>query len=570
MVDANSHPWEVARYNSKPSRKMDSILRFALEDLPDNCSPTQWVMDLRATNRDVLPDTATALAIAIHQSTHCLTAPTTQLADAEALTWLMEQEVDLEVLQAALEKIDRVSTQVTQRQTLSWQRLIPVQRQLLAIAADQAQQAGWQLYLVGGGVRDLLLIDGTQPLRLKDLDLVVAAEDRGAGLVLAEALKASYPEVQLTLHQKFQTAALIWNSGELAGLAIDLATARTEFYLYPGANPVVRGSDIDRDLFRRDFTVNAMALYLTEGEPGLLIDRFGGRQDLAAKQLRVLHPGSFLEDPTRIYRGARFAVRLGFEFEPGLVAGLRSALKSGFYERMRDHGLPVPALQGRLRSELKYLFEGENWRRGLVFLDRLGALGCIHPHLTLSISTVENLRRLGPWIQKFGAKPPTWQLQIETLLMGMGEIDRAEAAQNLQMPPDSLARLETVAAIDRLPAMALPSEWCRVLVGFDRSCLILAGACLLDRRRVIRAYLTRWSLTKPWLDGSDLQGLGYPGGKGLKAILADLREKTIDGVLGDRAAAIAYLERVYPIGEHCPAQPTISSTAAAAQIDAPP
>ncbi len=541
---------------------MDSILRFALEDLPTGCTPTQWVMNLSRENREISTATATALAIAIHQTTRSLTAATTTLADAEALTWLMGQAVDLGVLQAALEQIDRISAAPKQQQTLSWQRLIPEQRRLLAIAAQQAQ--GSQLYLVGGGVRDLLLGDGTAPLRLKDLDLVVAGGYSGAGLVLAEALKASYPEVQLTLHQKFQTAALVWpeGSGELAGLAIDLATARTEFYLYPGANPVVRGSEIDRDLFRRDFTVNAMALCLTQGEPGGLIDRFGGRQDLAAKQIKVLHPGSFLEDPTRIYRGARFAVRLGFEFEPALREGLRSALESGFYERVRDHGLPVPALQGRLRSELKYLFEGENWRRGLAFLDRLGALVCIHPHLTLPTSTVENLRRLGPWIRRFGAKPPTWQLQIETLLVGMDAIDRTAAAQNLQMPPDSLARLDTVGAIDRLPEMALPSEWCRVLVGFDRSCLILAGVCLPDRRRVIRSYLTRWSLTKPWLDGGDLQGLGYASGKGLKVILADLREKTIDGVLGDRAATLTYLQTHHPL--------KASSTTAAGQTDGPP
>jgi tRNA nucleotidyltransferase (CCA-adding enzyme) len=541
---------------------MDSILRFALEDLPADCSPTQWVMDRRAANRAVSATTATALALAIHQSTRSLTASETTIADAEALTWLMGQAVDLGVLQAALEEIDRTATQAIQTQTLSWQRLIPAQRSLLAIAVDQASRQGWQLYLVGGGVRDLLLGDGTKPLRLKDLDLVVAAGDRGAGMVLAEALKERYPEAQLTLHQKFQTAAMVWSSGELAGLAIDLATARTEFYLYPGANPVVTGSDIDRDLFRRDFTVNAMALCLTEGEPGALIDRFGGRQDLAAKQLRVLHPGSFLEDPTRIYRGARFAVRLGFEFEPELVVGLRSALESGFYERVRNHGLPVPALQGRLRSELKYLFEGENWRRGLACLDELGALGCIHPHLTLSLSTQQNLRRLLPWIQQFGPKPPTWQLQIETLLMGLAAIDRPEAAHNLQMPPNSLARLETVAAIDRLSELDSPSQWCRVLLGFDRPSLVLAGVCLPKRRRVIRAYLTRWSLAKPWLDGAQLQALGYPVGKGLKAILADLREKTIDGVLGDRAETLTYLQTHHPL--------KAASTTAAAQTDAPP
>jgi tRNA nucleotidyltransferase (CCA-adding enzyme) len=533
---------------------MDSILRPSLSDLPSDRTPTQWVTDLRVMNlrtnqQQLSSETATALAIAIHEATRSLTSGS--LADAEALTWLMGQNIDLAALQTAVEAIDRLGSapvkstpgKTSAPTMLSWERLIPEQRRLVAIAAAAVQG---ELYLVGGGVRDLLLGNGAEPLRLKDLDLVVAGSDRGAGLVLAAALKESYPEVQLTLHQKFQTAALVWNSGELAGLAMDIATARTEFYLYPGANPVVCSSDIDRDLFRRDFTVNAMALCLSEGEPGRLIDRFGGQEDLRAKQLRVLHPGSFLEDPTRIYRGARFAVRLGFAFEPGLVAGLRSALAANFYDQVRDHGLPVPALQGRLRSELKYLFEGENWRRGLVFLEEMGALGCIHPRLKLTKTTLANLRRLTQWIQKLGTKPPLWQLQVEVLLWSLGNGDRLEAAQNLQMPPESLARLEKLGAIEQLPETGKPSEWCQRFAGFDRPTLILAGVCLPTHRQRLRTYLTQWSQMKPWLNGEDLQTLGYPSGKKLKAILADLREKTIDGVLSDREATLDYLRTYHP------------------------
>ena len=97
---------------------------------------------------------------------------------------------------------------------------------------------------------------------------------------------------------------------------VDIATARTEFYPYPAANPEVEASSIQQDLYRRDFTINAMAIRLTEPGAGQLLDFFGGLVDLQQQTIRVLHPNSFIEDPTRIYRAVRFAVRLEFTLDP--------------------------------------------------------------------------------------------------------------------------------------------------------------------------------------------------------------------------------------------------------------
>ncbi|MHC5828553.1 MAG: poly(A) polymerase, partial [Nostoc sp.] len=139
---------------------------------------------------------------------------------------------------------------------------------------------------------------------------------------------------------------------------------RTEFYPYPAANPEVEASSIRQDLYRRDFTINALALRLTTPRTGVgaqqaapLLDFFGGLIDLQAKQIRVLHANSFIEDPTRIYRGVRFAVRFGFQIEPQTEEFIRYAINSGVYDRTAQENSRTPALQTRLKTELKHILE---------------------------------------------------------------------------------------------------------------------------------------------------------------------------------------------------------------------
>jgi tRNA nucleotidyltransferase (CCA-adding enzyme) len=154
---------------------------------------------------------------------------------------------------------------------------------------------GDPVYLVGGAVRDLLLGRGRA-----DIDLVV----EGDAAALAERLG-----VKVAAHERFGTAKV-----ELNGHEVDIASARSESYPHPGALPVVEPSaELADDLRRRDFTINAMAIPL-QGELRL-IDPHGGQADLAVRRLRVLHDGSFVDDPTRAIRAARYAARFGFELE---------------------------------------------------------------------------------------------------------------------------------------------------------------------------------------------------------------------------------------------------------------
>jgi tRNA nucleotidyltransferase (CCA-adding enzyme) len=445
------------------------------------------------------------------------------------------------------------------------QWLKPELWQLLTIAADLATAQGWQLYLVGGAVRDLSLSLGRQDLAqaellLQDIDLVVDRQDRsaeaGAGVELARSLQATCPQARLEIHPKFQTAAVIWqNDPALQNLGVDIATARTEFYPYPAANPIVEASSIRQDLYRRDFTINALAIRLTPPQPGELLDFFGGAQDLQQQQIRVLHANSVIEDPTRIFRAVRFATRLGFRLEPQSVGYIRSAIASGLYDQIHDRihhdRLVAPALQTRLRSELKYLLQSSYWQPGLAKLDELQALRCIHPHLSLNPELWRQLRRAGR-AARFDLPLPKGLLLLEILLAGLDLVDRPQAAATLQLPSDSRDRLQALGLAEAeigqmLPNCLQPSQRVQWLDRYPKPLLVLVGL-RGDRatRRVLWCYLTDWTLRPTLLKGKDLKALGYRPGQPFKQILAALRVAQLDGQISDRAAAIALVQQKFP------------------------
>ncbi|MDQ1346777.1 MAG: hypothetical protein QG573_146 [Acidobacteriota bacterium] len=191
---------------------------------------------------------------------------------------------------------------------------------LLRTAAELAPGAGCDLYWVGGGVRDLWL--GASEL---DIDLVVDGEIEPFASRLAEALGG-----ELRQHPHFMTAEI----AAPGNVRIDLARARTESYPAPASLPVVAPGTIERDLERRDFTLNCLAIPLAPGFGERLIDPCDGLADLAARRLRALHPASFRDDPTRILRGLELAARFAFELAPTTLAEIEAARASGWLERL--------------------------------------------------------------------------------------------------------------------------------------------------------------------------------------------------------------------------------------------
>ena len=433
-------------------------------------------------------------------------------------------------------------------------RLAPPVWNLLEKTAQAAQQRGWHLYLVGGGVRDLLLVEKDKTLLLQDIDLVVdgfhRAADVGAGVELAAEIQTLYDQARLSVHGEFQTAALLWhNHPQLGSLWIDIATARTEFYPYPAANPEVEASSIRQDLYRRDFTINALAVRLTAPKAGEMLDFFGGWLDLRSRRLRVLHANSFIEDPTRIYRAVRFAVRLGFEIESQTEEYIRYAIESGVYDRPRGDQ-PAPALTTRLKAELKYILQAPYWKPALQLLDSLGALRCLHPTLTLDEQLWWQLRCVSRWLRWLDPNNTLehWQMRLETLIAPLPTATRNQVAVNLQFPKDSMTRLQTLDSAQEkinqsLPRCQLKSELVQLLSQYKSPTLILVGA-RSDRfsRRQIWQYLVRWSKIQAPLNGNDLKALGFKPGPQYKEILDALLRATLDGEISDRAEAEAYVK----------------------------
>jgi tRNA nucleotidyltransferase (CCA-adding enzyme) len=440
-------------------------------------------------------------------------------------------------------------------------RLIP-QWEILTQAAQIAAESGWHLYLVGGVVRDLLLAQTRgESLSITDIDLVVDSchqvAEVGAGVKLAQALQQIYTDVHLDVHGTFQTAALVWPQDSAFGaLGVDIATARTESYAYPAANPDVSASSIDRDLYRRDFTINALAWRLTPLPDPPLLDLFGGLQDLQARQLRVLHPDSFIDDPTRIFRGARFAVRLGFKFEDQTADYIQAAISSGIYVQTAQAHSRTPALQVRLKTELKYLFQVSYWQPTIELLDKLNALQCIHPTLKLDRELLQQLRLIARCLSKFDPAQSIehWQLRLELTIAYLDPTYRSTVSQNLQLSPD---RIERLANLDRvqpdiissLSSFHRVSQVVELLRQYDVETLILVAVrCwnISPIRRQVWKYLTNWSKTQPILNGKDLQKLGYKPGPQYRQMLDDLLMATLDRLVIDRATAEEFIRSKFP------------------------
>ncbi len=447
----------------------------------------------------------------------------------------------------------------------------------LMLIVDIADKKGWALYLVGGAVRDLLLSLLPEPHKqfhsLTDIDLVVDSAGEGAGVALAEAVQARYPQVEIQIHGQFQTAALTWpskggsvtdntNTGNTEPLLLDIATARTEFYPYPAANPEVEASTIRQDLYRRDFTINAMAIRLNsqhEGgtEPGQLLDFLGGWLDLQQRSVRVIHSNSFIEDPTRIFRGVRFAVRLGFSFDEQTQQFIRYAVGSGIYEQVKARHDKTPALQTRLSAELKYMLSTDQWEASLNEVSRLGALRCLHSSLEITPALWRQLRRMSRWLNKFDVKylgdvPPKWLMLLELLIAQLTPPLRDRLATDLDLPAQSQRRLKHLHLweadlITKMPQATKPSEIYSLLKKYERSDLLLVG----DRHPYtlgpqIWQYIVQLANSPPLINGATLKKLGYKPGPQFKDILAAVHRLTLDLELTTSQAAEDYVLTHYP------------------------
>ena len=399
-------------------------------------------------------------------------------------------------------------------------RLSGEERALLRAAAERAAKDGGRAYLVGGVVRDLLL--GADGL---DLDVVVEGDARETARGLAADLGGT-----VKTHDRFLTATVA-----VGAVRADFATARRERYARPGALPTVEAADLDADLARRDFTVNAMAASLEPQRFGDVIDPHGGRADLDAGLIRVLHERSFSDDATRILRACRYAARFGFALE----AETERLAKDGA-ARLR------PISGSRVRHEIERTLEERSPGAAFELAERLGALEALHPAFRLGPATARALDEARN------------SIMVGFAILGAGLPEEAAAALAKRLAaPVSVRRAMTDAArlAAGLDALATPglknSEVHAALSPYVREAVV---ACRLTAPDGIMAeriddFTERLANLRPALNGGDLIALGIEPGPRIGRLLTELLRARLDGEVETREDEIEAVRRAARDGE---------------------
>jgi tRNA nucleotidyltransferase (CCA-adding enzyme) len=392
---------------------------------------------------------------------------------------------------------------------------------ILKLSGEIAKELGFNAYLVGGSVRDLLR--GEENL---DIDIVIEGDGISFARLLGERLNA-----KVRTHQKFGTAQIITDE-----LKLDIATARTEYYESPAALPKVETSSIKKDLYRRDFTINTLAIKLNPKDFGLLIDFFGGQRDLREKTIRVLHNLSFVEDPTRAFRAIRFAERFGFKISKHIENLIKSAIEMNLFDRLSGH---------RLYEELLLAFNETEPIKTLKRLSDSGLLKVIHPKLVFNEeleSTLKSMQETLSWFDLLFLKEKTDRgiLYLMALLSGLKDEDVKVALERLSPPPKMKDMIikgmhQARNVLRKFPADD-PVEINKLLGNLKLEIILFTMALSKDmgKKKAISHYLTELRNVKTILKGDDLKKMGIQPGPIYSKILKRLLEEKLRGKLKSR------------------------------------
>ena len=376
------------------------------------------------------------------------------------------------------------------------------------------------VYLVGGTVRDILLGE-------PNFDVDVAVE--GDAIELARSL-ADALDGRVRAHRKFGTAVVLYRDDE----RVDVVTARTEFYDAPAALPSVEHATIREDLFRRDFTINAMAVSLKGEEFGRLVDPFGGRRDLEAKTIRILHNLSFIDDPTRIFRAIRYESRYGFRMDDHTQRLARGTIEMGLVGDLSS---------ARLRDELVALLEEGDAGASILRLAELGAGAAIHPHLGADDEAVELLGRIRRLNEHYGTAVPSWRLAFAVLARRMPPDEVYAWLRRLKVQRRDLERVAAAVTVgprilERLRGgSAEPADVVAAADPYAPDAPLFAMA--MEERPELDDYFRRLRNVQLEVSGSDLAELGLGESPEVGEILAELRRRKLNGQLDGRESELA-------------------------------
>ena len=405
----------------------------------------------------------------------------------------------------------------------------------LKISGDVARELNLSAYLVGGSVRDLLR--GESNL---DIDIVV----EGDGITFAKALGKKL-KAKVISHLRFGTAVVITDQ-----LKFDVATARTEYYESPGVLPKVEISSIKKDLYRRDFTINTLAVKLNPDNFGQILDFFGGQRDLREKTIRILHNLSFIEDPTRAFRAIRFSERFSFKISKHTKNLIKTAVKINLFDKLSG---------SRLYDELNLLFLETEPLKAIVGLSELDLLKFIHPHLTLTDAleeTFEAIQETFAWFELLFIEDELSKshLFLMALFEGLKTQESEKALQRLSVP--ARARKEILDGIKQSKTTLLKLKMSMkekdiyyTLKPLSLLTILFAIAKAKDKeqKKAISLYLTTLIKIKASLTGKDLKAMGYNPGPLFNKILKAILEVRLEGKGKSREEEVRFVKEKFPL-----------------------
>ena len=406
--------------------------------------------------------------------------------------------------------------------------------ELLKAVGTVADSLGHNAYAVGGFVRDIFLYQENL-----DIDIVI----EGDGIEFAKAFTASMGG-RVRAHEPFRTAVVILPNGR----KIDVATARLEYYKSPAALPTVETGSIKLDLYRRDFTINTLAVQLNPDGFGTLIDFFGAQKDLKQKVIRVLHNLSFVEDPTRVFRAIRFEQRFGFRIGK-LTSGLiENAVRMDFFRELGGR---------RLLSELRQILDEDKPLMALRRINEYDLLKIIHPKIVYNDSMeslLNSVEKVLTWYKLLFLEEPCrgWMVYLLALLKSLDR-DAAEALCDRLDLTDRYRKIlitEKAKGEEFLKWMALAhvyknsDVYTRLYPLHTETLLyIMANSTRDPVKRAISKYITRLRSTTTLLTGNDLKEMGFEPGPVYREILTGLLDARLNGEVKTRPDEIAFVRK---------------------------
>jgi len=420
--------------------------------------------------------------------------------------------------------------------SLPLDRLPPAVRELLRLAGEASEATRVRACAVGGLVRDLLLC--RPAVHLHDVDIVAEGRVSVFARALCERLGGT-----LTGPSAFLTYRIEYCDTAGKPCTLDVVTARRESYPVPACLPEVVPAAIEDDLARRDFTVNAMAVLLPAKPDSPLLDPLNGQKDLAARRLRVLHPASFRDDPTRMFRAVRFETRCAFHLGREDEAYLARAL------------VHLDAVSGtRIRHELELTAEEDAPADVLVRLNRLGILAAVHPSLVVTEEKESFFLHLETEAHAFADVLNGPRSRFLLLLAGLaGDLPPSAhkgLAKRLRLDAHAADMLAQCARLAGMQEKLAASTACANGDFFERvspfspeALVWLAASPAGEKAKsLIERHLREWRLLPPLLDGFELQQMGMPPGPSLGTLLHRIRIAQINGVIRTRQEAARFAQ----------------------------